>query len=367
MARILNQSATQIQIMAPTVAAMHSSGAKDVVVTDRSTNGSTTITDGLVYAGGSSDVLRITAQPAATVPVGTASALSLLLTDASGSPVRNGEIVLTATSGTITLDACNLPACTLVTDANGVASTSITAASAGAVTLSATEANGTSVQASFTATDVSRAVTLVRPTEYVAAGAGAVFVPAVTVMANGSASAGQAVTWSASSSRAGLSSVSSVSDGSGRSSVGSAGSLRDGEAATVQACAWSNVCATGNLIGVAASSLRAKTVSGDVQTLTSADTLGTVAMRVVDTAGHPVAGAGVGVYQAVSGWQPPCTGSGRCAKAPVYGKSTAQVMSDDDGMIAITPLQYGNTATVTQITATVGTQGAVTVTLQKAP
>lgn len=366
-ARILNQSATQIQIKAPTVAAMHSGGAKDVVVTDRSTNGSTTITNGLVYAGASSDVLHITAQPAATVPVGSASALSLLLTDVSGSPVRNGEIALMATSGTITLGACNLPACTLVTDANGIASTSVTAATAGVVSINATPANGTSVQASFTATDASRAVTLLRPTEYVAAGAGAVFVPAVTVLSNGTASAGQAVTWSASSSRAGLSSVSSVSDSSGRSSVGSAGSLRDGEAATVQACAWSNVCATGNLIGVAASGLRAKPVSGDVQTLTSADTLGTVAMRVVDTAGHPVAGASVGVYQAVSGWQPPCTGSGRCASAPVYGKSTAQVMSDDDGMIVITPLQYRNTATVTQITATVGTQGAVTVTLQKTP
>ena len=89
-------------------------------------------------------------------------------------------------------------------------------------------------------------------------------------------------------------------------------------------------------------------------------------LRVVDAAGHPVAGASVALYQAVTGWQPPCT-TCRCAAAPMYGKATASVMSDDDGMVTVTPLQYANTAAVTKITASAGTQGSITVTLKKAP
>ncbi|MEK6399064.1 MAG: hypothetical protein V4734_13330, partial [Terriglobus sp.] len=145
-----------------------------------------------------------------------------------------------------------------------------------------------------------------------------------------------------------------------------AGSLRDGETASVQACAWTSVCATQNLIGVIAADLRMAVVNGGAQSIRMGDSLANVVLRVVDTGGHPVAGASVSVYQVVTGWQPPCT-TGRCATAPMYGKATSTAMSDDDGLITVIPLQYASTAEVTKITASVGTQGAITVTLTKAP
>lgn len=126
------------------------------------------------------------------------------------------------------------------------------------------------------------------------------------------------------------------------------------------------MCATQNLIGVAAADLRVSVVSGDAQSVGMGDSLGNVVLRVVDAAGHAVAGASVALYQAVTGWQPPCA-TGRCAAAPMYGKATATAMSDDDGQVTVTPLQYATTAAVTKITASVGTQGAITVTLVKSP
>jgi len=152
----------------------------------------------------------------------------------------------------------------------------------------------------------------------------------------------------------------------GIASIATVGSLRDNETATVQACAWASVCATQNLIGIAVSDLRVSAVSGDVQGVGMSDSLGNVVLRVTDAAGHPVAGASVALYQAVTGWQPSCT-TGRCAAAPIYGKATSTAMSNDDGLVTVLPLQYANTAAVTKITASVGTQGAITVTLTKTP
>lgn len=362
-ANVLSISATSIRVVAP---ALTSSGAKNVTVTDLSTGGTTTMTGAITYGGASSDALAMTSQPAATVAVGAPALLALQLKDGNGAAVRNGEIAVSASAGSVVVGACNLARCTLVTDANGVAQTYITPSAAGAITVNAVSSGGSAVQASFTATTVSRAVTLLRPTEYVAAGSGATFMPAVDVTENGAAAAGTSVLWTASTSRAGFTSSVSTANAGGMSSIATTGALRDGEAATVQACAWTTVCDTQNLIAVAAANLRAAVVSGDAQSRSATDSLNNVALRVLDTSGNPVAGATVAVYQAVSGWQPACT-SGRCATAPVYGTATSSTISDDDGLVTVSPLQYANTAAVTKITASVGTQGAITVTLVKTP
>lgn len=365
-ARVLSVSPTRLLVAAPPASALRNSGANDVVIVDRSTGGTTSIGSGLIYGAASSDVLRITSQPASSVPVGTASSLALKLVDAAGAPVRNGEVTVSAAPGTIVLSACNLASCTLVTDANGTAQTAVIAQAAGTILLRAVSPGGVVAQASFTATDVARSVSLLHQVQYVAGSSGAVFSPSALVVAGGSAASGQTLTWTSSTSRI-ASPTTSVTDGSGQARITANSSLRDGETATVQACAWGTVCAQATVNSVAAADLRMVAVSGDMQTLLASQTFADVAFRVVDTAGHPVAGASVSVYQAVLGWQPPCPASGRCPSPPVYGKAVTASISDDDGLVVVTPLQYANTAATTKITATVGSQGAVNVTLQKAP
>lgn len=361
-ARVTRVSATELDALVPALSA----GTKDVVVTDLTTGATTVMSSALVYGGATTDVLAWTVSLPATAAVGTPVSIGVRLTDASGVPLKSGVVILAVLTGNGNLAACNLAQCMLTTDTNGVVQTTVVATAAGVVIVNASNTGGAYVQGSFTATMVARTITLVRPTEYVAAGSGASFAPAVTLTENGAASAGTAVAWTSSSVRVVLSSASLLSNASGAASVAATGALRDNEAATVQACAWVSVCATQSLIGVPAANLRMAAVHGDGQSVSMADSLGNVVLRVVDTAGHPVAGAPVALYQAVMGWQPPCT-AGRCAAAPMYGKATSTTMSDDDGLVTVTPLQYANTAAVTKITASVGTQGAITVTLEKAP
>lgn len=199
-ARATSVSATEIDAVAPAL----SSGTKDVVVTDLTTGGTTTVSGALVYGGATSDVLTWTVQPAASVAVGALATVGLRVMDAFGKPVPNGAVTLAATGGSVLFGACNLAQCTLSADATGEVQTLVTAMTSGTITLKATSAGGASVQLSYTATTVALGVTLLRPTEYVAAGSGAAFTPAVLVMSNGIPAAGTVVTWTASSVRAGL-------------------------------------------------------------------------------------------------------------------------------------------------------------------
>jgi hypothetical protein len=167
--------------------------------------------------------------------------------------------------------------------------------------------------------------------------------------------------------RIALASAIGVTAADGSASVRVTGSLLDGETTSVQACAQTGVCASERVVGVAAGDLRVIVSSGDGQSVAVNGILRRVSFRVVDLMGHAVSGAAVTVYQAVVGWQPPCAVGGRCAPAPLYGTSKDTAMSDDDGNVLITPLQFAHTAAVTEITVAAGTQGEATATLQKTP
>ncbi len=363
-ATITSLSATEITATAPSLTALGNTAVNDVTVTDRSTGADTTISGGLTYSGAANDVLTVVQAPPANVSVGAPGPLVLKLVDSSRRPAANSSIVVSVTAGAAQISTCGLATCTLLTDASGIAQTQITPTSAGSVQLQATARSGSSAQVSFNATQAAQAVTFVRPVEYVAAGAGAVFTPAVVLTGINAAAAATAVTWNSSSPRIQISA--SQANGSA-ASISAMGSLQDGEAATVQACGWGAICAVQNIVGVSAGSLGIVTVSGDGQSVPASNLLSSVIVRVVDMAGHPVAGASVALHQEVTGWQPPCRSNGRCAPAPVYGTATTSAVSNDDGLVSVIPLQYAGTPAVTRITAASGTSGVVTATLQILP
>ena len=88
-----------------------------------------------------------------------------------------------------------------------------------------------------------------------------------------------------------------------------------------------------------------------------------VVMQVTDGAGHPVAGAGVNVYQTVDGAGVGCPDRGRCPVAPVYESGVVQLVSDDNGLVSIAPLQQMGVAETTNIAVAVGTQGFISLAL----
>lgn len=364
LATVTGVTATEVDAIAPALSALGIAAAEDVTVTDPRTGATTTITAGLNYGGALTDVLTLVFGPSGNVAVGAPATFMVRLTDANGIALSNAAITVTVPVGSAVFSTCGLAICTLTTDASGIAQTYATAQAAGSITLRAATLGGVAVQANYNSTQATLAITLLRPTEYVAAGAGAVFHPAALLVGSGAGAAAVSVTWTSASSRVALSAP--QASGS-NAAVSATGALRDDESATVQACAWTDLCVTGALIGVPAADLRAVTTSGGEQNLPASSTLGAVMMRVTDTAAHPVAGAAVHIYQQVTGWQPPCPTNGRCAVAPVYGTSAGTAMSEDDGSITVTPLQYANTAAVTAITLSVGISGTVTATLQKTP
>jgi hypothetical protein len=366
-ALITNLSSTEIDAIAPPSSQLRATGAVDVIVNDLQTGGSTVAAGALTYDSLKTDILTLLSAPAPSLDAGASAPLMLRLKDSRGEPAPNGTIELSASGAAVIFSACHLASCTLVTDNTGLVTTQVTPQAAGSVTLLAKSKGGSFVTASFVAKQEVHAVTALRPTAYVAAGSSASFAPAVRVTTNAAASSGQTATWSTASPRIALTASSTQTGPDGVTGVSATSTLRDGESSTVQACAWKVMCATQNVRAVAPADLRMEVVSGGDQSLQASDTLDSVVLRVVDAFGHPVAGALTTIYQSVVGWQPVCAPGGRCSTAPIYGKSTGAVTSDDDGLLTVAPLQYRDTAALTKLTAVVGTGGSVTVTLQKRP
>ena len=147
----------------------------------------------------------------------------------------------------------------------------------------------------------------------------------------------------------------------------SVGPLASGTQATASACAWASICSNFAIQGVDPSQWRLAIVSGAGQSISSTGTLTPVVLQVTDPAAHPIAGALVQIHQTIDAWQPPCPDRGRCPIAPVYGGSTVTATSDTNGMLTVTPLELPGVATITNITAATGTEGFVSLTLQKQP
>ena len=370
-ATVLSWSATSIVATAPSLQALGSSTGlvADVEVSDLSTAGSTVMMQVLTY-GTPAPVLNLLTAPSGTVivsqPANVPFAVQMLGADGV-TPVANQPIVFTATGGTVQFGACGAGSCTVMTNASGVASTTVTPLTAGAIVLSAVGSAGTQ-GASFTAVALVRTATAQQATEYVAEGATVVWTPQISVADNTASTAGVLVNWLATSGSIVLSpSQTQVSTQGIAETVATIGPLSAGAEAVATGCAWTTVCASFMAYGVAAADLRLVVVSGANQSVGASSTLVPVVLRVTDTASHPVAGAVVQIYQTVNAWEAACPETGRCPIAPIYASSASSITTDANGMITVTPQQIAGVAGVTNLAAATGTQGFVSLALQEQP
>jgi len=149
------------------------------------------------------------------------------------------------------------------------------------------------------------------------------------------------------------------------------GPLASGAQATAQACAWpttpSTLCATFTVVAVDPSAFRIVIVSGAGQSVTSPAAFAPVVFEVTDTAGHPVAGAPVNLYQTVNAAEMPCLTHGPCPIPPTLAASTGAAVSDVNGLFTVAPMQLAATAEVTNIAAAAGTQGFAALSLTQQP
>lgn len=320
------------------------------------------------------DVVRVVSVPASGGLAGTQAAVPFavqVLMNDGVTPLAMRTVTITITNGTGSLAACGGAAtCQLVTDSQGMISTPVTPLAAGTITLFATE-GGVQQTVSFTAippiAPPALSVTALSPATYIAASATVTLTLQAAVLSNGTPAASQAVQWTLTQGFA-AAATTTVTDSIGiASEFAVLGPVAAGAQATATACAWGNVCDGFHAYGVAPASEGILVVSGGQQIVHNGAALAPVVVQVVDPAGHPVAAAGVSVYQTMSAYNGVCPDRGRCPAEEVLATRATVVVSGLDGLVTVVPLAQPAVATQTAISFSVGTQGFATVVSIRVP
>lgn len=321
---------------------------------------------GTIYVG---DSLPVAVGNGLPIAVGDSlpTPFAVRITSADGVTAAPGRLVtFSASAGSVTFGACGKPVCLVLTDATGLASTSVSAGSPGQIGLLAT-ADAGSAAASFTAMLRVRSVTSGRPVEYIAEGATVSWTAPVTLADNSGSVADVPVSWTGSPGLV-FHAPGSISGAGGVAEEDvTAGPLAAGARAQGFACGWVKTCSPIVAQGVGASEWRLIPVSGTAQSLSSGDTFRTLVLRAVNANGDPVAGVPVQIDETVSVWEAACPGSGRCPEGATLASYRMSAVSDMDGLIRIEPAQTRGASGVTRLAAIAGFQGFVTVSLEKRP
>jgi hypothetical protein len=342
----------------------------DVSVADPLTNGTTVMVGALSYAAPLPS-LNLVSAPSGTVFVGDTAAVAFAVKALAAdgrTPIANQLVSFTVSgAGAVQFGACGGTVCSVMTDASGVASTTVTALAAGDVTLSAASIAGTQT-ASLTIAIRVRTLTPVQALLYVAAGATFVWIPQVEASDNSAPTMGVVVNWQPVLGGMIFSPAQSPVNAMGVAETQvSVGPLAAEEQETASACAWTTICATFVAQGVDPADWRIEVVSGAGQSVAATDVLAPVVLRVTDTAGDAVAGALVEFHQTVAAWQAPCPDRGRCSVPPDESAQVSSATSDVGGLVTVVPLQIAGGAEITNLVAATGTQGFVSLSLQKQP
>lgn len=370
-ANVSSWSANSIVATVPPLRALGSSAAlvADVTVEDLSTGGTTVMTHALSYAAPVTTLSLLTA-PSGTVILGQQATMPFAVQVLQGdgvTPVVGEAVTFTATNGAVQFAACGAAICAVPTDAHGIASTFVTPETSGGITLQATGVDGTAA-ASFTAVIQVRTATAVQPVEYIAAGATVSWGPQLNVADNTASTTGVLVDWQTISGPVvALPGQSQVNASGVAQTLATAGPVAPGVQAILSGCAWTNICASFTMQGVDPADLRVAVVSGSGQVVSAGGTFVPVVLRVTDANSNPVAGATVEIYQTVDAWQPACPDRGRCPIPPILASSQYSVISDANGFLTITPEQLPGLAETTNLAAATGSQGFVSLILEKQP
>ena len=115
--------------------------AVDIVVSDRTTGATSTMTAALTYSSVEPQSMRLVSAPAGSLLVNDAAAVPFsvqLLTADGVTPVANAAVQFAVLNGSAAFGSCGgASSCTMLTDAHGLAMSTVTPAAAGSVTLEA--------------------------------------------------------------------------------------------------------------------------------------------------------------------------------------------------------------------------------------
>jgi hypothetical protein len=377
-ATVLSWTSTQIVATAPSMAAAGATSgtAVDVEVLDASTGGTSDMQTALTYTQGTIDQVSLVSAPASLETgyvAATPFAVRVYAPDGV-TPVASASVsfvVVGSGGGAAVATGCGSgPGCVVTTDATGLASTPLMGVAAGSVTVSGTEmSGGASVRATIADANPVQTVAISAVPQYLAAGASGSWSLSLTATQDGAAAASVPVAWSTPATSFTLTPSSGVTAANGTSLVtAQVSAIASASTNVVTGCAWTAVCASWTVYGVAPSQWRITVSSGAGQSVVSGGvSLVPVVLLVTDGAGHALPGATVNIYQTAYAWEGICPLKGACAAAPVLTTSRSSAISDGSGLVHVQPLEMPGAAQVINIAASTGTQGFATASLTVAP
>ncbi|MFT4112860.1 IPT/TIG domain-containing protein [Silvibacterium sp.] len=334
-AQVTSVSPTEITAMAP--ASNGATGTVQVEVDDPLTLGVTIIADGLAYTAQSGDTLTLIAAPTGSVPMNVPQPLTVRAMNWDDEwPAPGDAVTFTVTAGTATL-GCGQSTCTIISNVNGLASTTVSAGTTALTQVTASLVSGASVLSEFYGA-APPSISALTPALYLAIGSAFQWTPQALVLNAGSPLSGAAVAWTSTASDITLAAGSSMTNAAGiAAQTLTAGPFSSGETETVRAC-YAAVCAPFTLYAVHLETAVLAPVSGTTQQTAPGVGFAAVTLAVTDAVGHPMAGAAVTFYETLRAWTAPCPTQGSCPPAPVLAQAAAQSISAADGTVTLTPI-----------------------------
>ena len=364
---ITSISPNEITAIAP-AAAPGTTGSVDVEIDDLPMFYAMAILPGgMSYDSATGDSLTLNTAPAGTVPIGVPIPFTVTALGPDLVPAGGVNVTFSVISGNATL-ACGASICSTIATGDGVATINVTAPSSGASIVTASLANGASLQAHFTGGTPPTLASLT-PALSLAAGATLNWTTQALALSNGSPAAGQTVVWQSGSNItvSGAASSTTAANGIATKSL-AVGPLAAGRQTTSTACLnGTSQCVNFVVLGARPEFAWLEAVSGTAQTLSVSGTPATITLRVRDMNGNPMAGGTVNLYQSLYAWTPPCQPHGRCAQAPLLATQIATAVSTLDGTVTFAPASIPGVATNLVGLAATGNSSALTVIVEQHP
>lgn len=339
-------SATQLLVQSPAVA----DGVYDVQLNDAKGGGVSAMVGVLTVGAGPSDTIKMISGANPATPVGGQAPVpfTVLALAPDGVTPVGGASVQFSSSPSVAFSICSgASSCTILTDQNGQAATSMTVLSANTITLTAKLAPASysapqQVQATLLGVESQLDLSLAPASMWIAQNTSMGIPVTARVLSNGSPLAGKTVNYFVQQGAATLSASSAQTNSTGYATVNLQMSA-NGTSTQVSACVAPNnsPCQTFNAFVVPASSLQLQTVSGTLQISSSGQAFQPVVVRVLDSATppHAVMGANV-LFQSFVGRVPegqPIIWAGEAGISQpvmpvIVAQSQAAIPSDANGL-----------------------------------
>jgi len=340
------------------------SGGVDVEVDDP-TRAATVMLGALTYGSTSDDTLAVVSVPGGSggssgkVGAPAPGNFTVEAVDGNGDPAAGVNVTFSVANGS-QLSVCGgQSACVVSTAANGMVETALTPVRAGVETVTASLADGASVQAQWTATVVNgEGLQFTLAPLHVEAGSAVSWPVSLTALDNATAMVGSTVSWSVMSGSKTLSSGSSTTNSSGLAGYTAAvPMMAAGSSVVVKGCLGDGTCATTTAMAESPVAPVAIALSGTAQMIPDILTLASLQLEITDGAvpGNPLAGASVTFSETLSSYVPPGMPGQKLPPAEVLAQQQVTAVTDATGTVTMQPLQQFGVPATLIVTATVTT------------